>query len=135
VDKHISGCVMHNSVGIFKAIHKCFILSVYICSTIGKHTLACSRHEVVFLLQFSTGQRCLLVYLLHSTGISRAYGCHCDPSVRHLIIHKRYLTWSENCTHTPLRKIFKWSRLFTLFQAKNTPKVLLQLKAMLCSAA
>ena len=85
--KHNSGYAMHNSVGIILAFHKCFILSVHICSTIGKHILACNRHEVVFLLQFSTGQRCLLVYLLHSTGISLAYGYHCDPSVRHLIIH------------------------------------------------
>jgi len=44
---------------------------VCICSTIGKHTLACNRHESEwFLLQESTDQKCLWICLLHSIVIS-----------------------------------------------------------------
>ena len=46
--------------------------SVCICSTIGKHTLACNRHEIkCFLLQESNDQKCLWLCLLHSRGGAR----------------------------------------------------------------
>ena len=59
---YISDYVMHDSVGIIvytqhvSASYK----SVYIFSTISKHTLSCNRHEIeCFILQKSTDQKCL----------------------------------------------------------------------------
>jgi len=76
------GCVMNNL-----ALFKQFICASYYLCVFAPQLASIHWHEVLFLLQFSTEQRCVLVYLLHSSGISLACGCHCDPSVRHLIIH------------------------------------------------
>ena len=46
---YISGYVMHNSGGIIvcstQALHT-GLACVCICSIVGKHTLACNRHEI-----------------------------------------------------------------------------------------
>jgi len=47
----------------------------------------------------------------------------------------RYLTWSENCTFTPFGKIFDGAGWLYLWGQKDTPIVLLQLKAISCSAS
>ena len=60
-----------------------------ICSTIGKHTLACNRHEIkCFLLQECTDKKCLWVCLLHSLVISLVSGYHHHPSMMHLSTHQ-----------------------------------------------
>ena len=63
--------------------------SACICSIIGKHTLACNRHEIkCFLLQESTDQKCLWVCLLHIIVISLVSEYHHQPSMMHLSTHQ-----------------------------------------------
>ena len=111
--------------------------SVCICSTIGKHTFACNRHEIECLLQQeSTDQKCLWVCLLHSIVISLVPEYHHHrPSVMHLSTNQGISLGQKNCTRTPFRKTFDGAGFLYFFGQKRAPIVLLQLKVMSCWAA
>jgi len=110
--------------------------SAYICSTIGKHTLACNRHEIkCFLLQESTDQKCPIVCLLHSIVISLVSEYHHHPSMMHLSTHQDMSLGQKNCIRTLFRKTFDGAGCLYFFGQKRTPIVLLQLKVISCSAA
>jgi len=52
---YISGYVMHNSVGIIVCSASALHLVCVFYSTVGKHTMACNRHEIKFVF-FTAGE-------------------------------------------------------------------------------
>jgi len=103
--------------------------SACICSTIGKHTLACNRHEIkCFLLQERTDQKCLWVCLLDSTVISLVSECHHHPSMMHLSTHQD-ISLGLKIVHLHHLENVWWARLFILFWAKKNTSCFVTIKS------
>jgi len=95
--------------------------SACICSTIGKHTLACNRHEIkCFLLQESTDQKCLRVCLLHSIVSSLVSECHHHPSMMHLSTHQDISPSLKTVHIHDLDKHMMGQIVYTFWAKKNT---------------
>ena len=90
-----------------------------------------------FSLQFSTEPRRLWACLLHSTAISLVSTCHQHPSVRHLMIGQ-YVWFGQKIVHghhSEKHLMGQVEVVYTFWDKKRTPFVLLQLKVILCSAS
>jgi len=93
--------------------------SACICSTIGKHTLACNRHEIEwFLLQESTDQKCLWVCLLHSIAISLVSEYHHHPSMMHLSTHQD-ISFGQKIVHVHHLEKYLMEQIVYTFMGKK----------------
>jgi len=105
--------------------------SACICSTIGKHTSACNRHEIeCFLLQESTDQKCLWVCLLHSVVISLVSEYHHHSSMMHLSTHQDISLGLKivRVAYTIYKNIWQ-GRLFIVFWAKKNTNCFVAIKS------
>ena len=105
------------------------------CCTIGKHTLACNRHAVVFFTAVEHWAKVLLSLFAAQYSDFTCLWMSLSSFSEAFNNIPRYLTWSENCTFTPFGKIFDGAGWLYLWGQKDTPIVLLQLKAISCSAS
>ena len=101
-----------------------------ICSTVGKHTLACNRHEIkCFLLQESTDRMCFGACLVYNILISFVSGYHNHPSVRHVSTYQG-ISHGHKIVHVgyTVQKNIWWSSLFIIFGAKTNTNCFVTIK-------
>jgi len=103
-----------------------------ICSIIAKHAISTDSEYSDFYHSWALS-KCASKFVCCShrnfTFLSMSWSLFSEAFNNSM----KYLTWSENCAHTPFRKIFDWVDFYT-FGENGTSIVLMQLKAMSCLA-
>ena len=103
---------------------------VCICSTIGKHTLACNRHEIKCF--FTAGEHWSKVPLSFFAAQYNDFTClrMSSSSFHDAFIHiPTYFTWSKNCTRAPFRTTFDGAGCLYFFWAKQNTNCFVTIKS------
>ena len=104
--------------------------SACIFSTIGKHTLACNRHEIKCF--FTAGEHWSKVPLSLFAAQYSDFTCLwiSSSAFNDAFIHTpRYFTWSKNCTRTPFRKTLDGAGYLYFFWAKKNTNCFVTIKS------